>query len=162
MRGSLYRGDLEPEPYALYAAYTATACTPDACPASALAVFEGGLRLLAARVVREPGGASVELTWEAASAPGRDVQVAALAYAGGEGDTETLLAQADGPLGTELFPTAWWRAGEVVRETRRFTLGTGEVGASLLVRIGLYDPVSGARFARLDHSSEFVEIFNGP
>jgi 4-amino-4-deoxy-L-arabinose transferase-like glycosyltransferase len=154
--GPLYRGDLEPAPYALYAAYRLEPCTPAACPTAPLAEFEGGLRLLRADTRPLAGGLAVELTWQA-SAPGDAVQVAALAHGQDAEGAETLLAQADGPLGTAFYPREWWRAGEIVRETRWFWW-RGKGAQPVVVRIGLYDPVTGARLARADSESDFVEI----
>ena len=155
--GPLYRGDLEPAPYVLYAAYAIEPCAVDTCPGAPLAEFEGGLQLLRVETRPAAGGLTVELTWQAEDAPGLRVQVAALAYGLGE----TLLAQADGPLGTEFYPSEWWRAGEIVRETRRFTLGDAPA-AEFVVRIGLYDPVTGTRYTRSDSPSDFVEIVSQP
>jgi hypothetical protein len=160
--GSLYRGDLEPEPYVLVAAYRSEVCSPDTCPATAQGVFEIGLRLLAVHTRAQPGGLRVELTWQTPEPLGRPVQVAALAYRLEENEIETLLAQADGPLGTEWYPSEWWRAGEIVRETRRFSLRNEALSAPFVLRIGLYDPVTGARYARSDHPSDLVEIVYQP
>jgi hypothetical protein len=107
-------------------------------------------------------GATVTLTWQAEAAPGREVKVAALAYGLDAGGTEVVVGQADSPLGTELYPSAWWRAGEVVRESRHFELSDFEASALTVVRIGLYDPVSGRRYARLDSASDLVDVGRRP
>jgi hypothetical protein len=160
-RGPLYRGDLEPAAYALYAAYTAEPCAAATCPATPLAEFEGGWQLLTADLQPAVWGLTATLTWRAPDALGRDVQVAALAYVQNADGSEALAAQADGPLGTELFPSAWWRAGETVRETRALDL-SGETGETIVVRVGLYNPVTQTRFPRVDDPSEFVELVLRP
>jgi 4-amino-4-deoxy-L-arabinose transferase-like glycosyltransferase len=149
--GPLYRGDLELAPYPLYVTYTAQGCPAQLCAGPALAAFEGGVRLVAAETQAEPGGLSLMLTWQADR--GRRVQVFAQAVVG-----EEIVAQADGPLGTELLPSVWWRPGDTVVETRtlRWPSGTAPAGARL--RIGLYDPETNARYARLDSNSDFVDL----
>jgi hypothetical protein len=152
--GPLYRGDLETSPYPLYAHYTAEPCPAALCAGPALAEFEGGLRLLTAEAAAQPDGLALELTWQAPQAPWKDIQVFAQAWAAGE-----MIAQADGPLGTELYPSAWWPAGAVVRETRWLS-ATTEPGVT--VRVGMYDLTSLARYRRLDPGAggqaDYVEI----
>jgi len=65
-------------------------------------------------------------------------------------------AQADGPLGTDLYPNPAWAAGAVVRETRELVLQV-ESGSPAL-RVGLYDPNTLARVPRADAAADFVEI----
>jgi hypothetical protein len=151
--GPLYRGDLEPAPYPLYARYTAEPCPPAICGGPALAEFEGGLRLLSGAARPASGGLSVELVWRAAAPTGAALQVFAQAWTGG-----AILAQADGPLGTELYPNPWWRPGETVREVREFRW-TGPVSpADVVVRVGLYDPVTNTRLARVGSELDYVEV----
>jgi hypothetical protein len=151
--GPLYRGDLETVPYALYVTYEAETCSPEACGGPALAEFEGGVRLLTAETRPEAGGLALTLTWQAASIPQRPVRVFAQAVSGG-----AIVAQADGPLGTALFPSQWWRAGDVVVETRRFQWPDQAAPAGVRLRVGLYDPETNVRYPRLDSSLEFVEL----
>jgi hypothetical protein len=98
---------------------------------------------------------ALSLTWQAHAAPGRSLQVFAQAWLAGE-----IVAQADGPLGTELYPSAWWPPAAIVRETRWLALPAGAAGVT--VRIGLYDPVSLTRFARTDPGAssqrDYVEV----
>jgi 4-amino-4-deoxy-L-arabinose transferase-like glycosyltransferase len=151
--GPLYRGDLEPVPYALYVTYTLESCPPGVCAGPALAEFAGGARLVHAQTRAAEAGLLLELTWQAPIAPGRSVQVFAQALAGGE-----MVAQADGPLGTELFPSTWWRAGESVVETRRFEWPGQTAPAGVRLRVGLYDPVSNVRFPRIDSELDYVDL----
>ena len=150
MSGSLYRGDLEPAPYPLYAVFGLR--PPGELPAP-LARFEGGLELLSVSTTPTAGGGLAQLTWRAQRAPSQAYQVFALALAG-----ETLLAQADGPLGGELFPSPLWRAGEVVAETRTFALPAGAAWDETTLRFGLYDLASGVRLPRLDQPGDYFEI----
>jgi 4-amino-4-deoxy-L-arabinose transferase-like glycosyltransferase len=149
--GPLYRGDLEPAPYSLYVTYTAESCPGEVCAGPTLAAFEGGVRLLAAQTQTEPGGLKLALTWQADR--GRRVQVFAQAVVGDE-----IVAQADGPLGSELLPSEWWRPGETVRETRILRWPDGTLPAGARLRVGLYDPDTNARYARLDSDLDFVEL----
>ena len=109
--------------------------------------------MLAAKSEAEAGGLRLELTWQATTAPGSAIQVFAQALAGAE-----MIAQADGPLGTELYPAAWWRAGNTVVETRRFRWPGGAAPAGLQLHIGLYDPVSNVRYARTDSELDLIAL----
>jgi 4-amino-4-deoxy-L-arabinose transferase-like glycosyltransferase len=149
--GPLYRGDLERAAYPLYVSYTAEDCRAQLCAGPALAVFEGGARLLAAETHPEPGGLRLALTWQADGQ--RRMQVFAQAIAG-----EAIVAQADGPLGTELLPSAWWRPGETVVEIRNLRWPGAMAPAGARLRVGLYDPDTNVRFARVDSVLDFVEL----
>jgi hypothetical protein len=109
--------------------------------------------LLSATV--QPQDEGLELVWRAAAPNGGSLQVFAQALDGGG----AIAAQADGPLGTELYPGAWWRPGEVVRETREFRWPDPEnVGGIIEVRIGLYDPVTNVRLARVDSNLDYAAV----
>ncbi|MBI3361350.1 MAG: glycosyltransferase family 39 protein [Chloroflexi bacterium] len=69
-----------------------------------------------------------------------------------------IVAQADGPLGAGLYPSSWWRAGEIVRESRRFDLPLGVNTAGLTISVGLYDPATGERLKRLDAPGDAADI----
>ncbi len=151
--GPLYRGDLEPAPYSLYSAYTAEVLPANLNGQQPAARFEGGFTLLSFAAQPAAGAARVELIWQAASAPPTEFQVFAQAYAGGD-----LVAQADGPLGTALYPDLWWRPGDAVLETRDFPLPAGSEWSSVTVRIGLYDLATRIRLQRLDAPGDSVEF----
>ncbi len=152
--GPLYRGDLEPAPYPLYTRYNArpVADVLGKLPAPA-ARFEGGLTLLAYSQQATPEGGRVDLVWQAQPAPGRDYQVFAQALAG-----DTIVAQADGPLGSVLYPSGLWRPGEVVAETRLFSVPAGTTWAGLTIRIGIYGLATGARLPRVDQPGDALEF----
>jgi hypothetical protein len=146
-RGPLARGDLEPEPYSLYSVYELSpfAAVPP------LATFAGGFKLLGCDFNSTSG--QVRLVWRVDWAPGRDYQVYAAALGGGG----EVLAQADGPLGLGLYPSSWWRPGEVVQETRAFSLPPG-LNTLAAVQIGLYDLASGERLKRTDAPGDVFEL----
>jgi hypothetical protein len=118
-----------------------------------VARFEGGLNLLTYTVESTPEGGRLELVWQAERAPGQNYQVFAQALASG-----TLIAQADGPLGSELYPSGVWRAGELVAETRLFSLPPGSTWAETSIHIGLYDLATGARLPRMDQPGDAFVI----
>jgi len=151
-RGPLHRDDLQPAAYALYAQYTAEACPPMLCGGPALAEFANGVRLLAAETERDGPSLTLTLTWQAPPGLNAPLQVFVQAW-----DGEQMPAQADGPLGTDLYPNPAWAAGAVVRETRELVLQV-ESGSTALVRVGLYDPNTLARVPRADAAEDFVEI----
>ncbi len=154
---ALHRDDLQPVAYALYAQYDAEVCPPAVCGGPALAEFANGVKLLTAETASVVGEQTrtitLMLTWQATRPLTAPVQVFAQAW-GGDG----LLTQADGPLGTALYPSPLWSAGAVVREQRVLVLQLSEAVSPLSVRVGLYNPETLARVPRADSASDFVEI----
>jgi hypothetical protein len=147
--GPLARGDLEPEPYSLYSVYELRLYRG---PRVVLAEFQGGLQLLEDEDLTEPG--QLRLLWHTETAPVQELHVYAAAFV-----DEALAAQADGPLGTSLYPSAWWRAGEVVWETRTFNLPADVRWADVTqVQIGVYDPNTGQRLPRTDAPGDTIDL----
>lgn len=152
--GPLYRGDLERKTYPLYAVYTAeTGCPAALCPGRPLADFGSAFQLLSAVARPAPNGLRLELVWRAARPDGAPHQVFAQAWAGRQ-----IVAQADGPLGTTLYPSEWWRPGETVWEARDFTWPVNLSGSGVSIRVGIYDVTTGIRVGRTDSTLDFVEI----
>lgn len=152
--GPLYRGDLEQKAYPLYVTYTAEADCPAAlCPSRPLADFGGAFQLLSAVTRTQPNGLRLELVWRADRPDGAAHQVFAQAWVG-----EQIMAQADGPLGSALYPSEWWRPGETVWEARDFAW-PGNVGRNgVTFRVGLYNAATGARVGRIDSTLDYVAI----
>jgi 4-amino-4-deoxy-L-arabinose transferase-like glycosyltransferase len=152
--GPLYRGDFERKAYPLYAVYTVEAGCPAAlCPGRPLADFGGAFQLLSTVARPVPGGLRLELVWRAARPDGGPHQVFAQAWAGGR-----IMAQADGPLGTTLYPSEWWRPGETVWEARDFTWPINMSSNGVSIQVGIYDVTTGIRVGRTDSTLDFVEI----
>ena len=152
--GPLYRGDLEQKTYPLYVSYTAVANCPAAlCPSQPLADFGGEFQLLSAAGRAQPGGPRLELVWRAAKPDGMAHQVFAQAWVG-----DQIVAQADGPLGTALYPSEWWRPGETVWEARDFAWPDKTDLTGVTFRVGLYDAATGARVGRIDTALDYVAI----
>jgi 4-amino-4-deoxy-L-arabinose transferase-like glycosyltransferase len=152
--GPLYRGDLETVAYPLYATYTVEPNCPAAlCPSRPLADFGGAFQLLSAVTRPAPNGLRLELVWRGSHPDGAAHQVFAQAWVGGQ-----IVAQADGPLGTALFPSEWWRPGETVWEARDFTWPVNTSRTGMAIRVGIYDVTSGIRVSRTDSTLDFVEI----
>ena len=158
---ALHRDDLQPAAYALYAQYEAEVCPPTVCGGPALAEFANGVKLLTAETASMVGKQTLTitltLTWQATTPLTAPVQVFAQAWAG-----DILLTQADGPLGTALYPSPLWSAGAVVREQRVLVMQLSEAVSPLRLRVGLYNPETLARVPRADAAaiagSDFVEI----
>jgi len=152
--GPLYRGDLERVTYPLYATYTVEPHCPAAlCPSRPLADFGGAVQLLSAHTRPTAAGLRLELVWRAAQPDGVPHQVFAQAWLGGQ-----IVAQADSPLGTALFPSEWWRPGETVWEARDFTWPVNVSVTGVTIRVGIYDVSSGIRVSRPDSTLDYVEI----
>jgi len=147
--GPLARGDLESEPYSLYSVYELRLYHGQRL---VLAEFEGGLQLLWHKDL--VGDGQLRLLWYSDAAPGRELHVYTAAFV-----EETLVAQADGPLGTNLYPSDGWRAGEVVLETRTFNLPTGVRWTDVTrLQVGVYDPNTGQRLPRTDTPGDILDI----
>ncbi len=147
--GPLARGDLEPEPYSLYSVYELRLYRGRRV---VLAEFQAGLQLLEDKDLTEQG--QLRLLWYTETAPVKEFHVYAAAFV-----DDVLVAQADGPLGTSLYPSAWWRAGEVVLETRTFDLPADIRWADVTrLQIGVYDPNTGQRLLRTDAPGDTIDL----
>jgi hypothetical protein len=118
------------------------------------AQFGDQIYLLAADM-RPPvrGGESlrVALTWAAARPPGTDYTVFAhVVSSSGE-----ILAQRDAAPQDGRYPTSAWDAGEVVTDTLEIPLPPPAAGQAVCLRLGLYDPATGARLPRADATGDF-------
>lgn len=159
--GPLYRGDLERKTYPLYTLYTVEpGCPAVLCPSRPLADFGGAFQLLSAkgRSRASPAGETMpgltlELVWRGARPDGTPHQVFAQAWAGGQ-----IIAQADGPLGTALYPSEWWRPGELVWEARSFNWPNNVSRKGVTLRVGIYDVTTGIRVRRTDSTLDYLEI----
>jgi hypothetical protein len=151
--GPLARGDLEPAPYSLYSEYRLRPLGPALLEVwTPWAGFEAGLRLHG-RATLQGNTVTVALAWMAGEAPDGDYQVFVHALAG-----EEIVAQADGPLGLGLYPSSWWRAGQVVEEARRLELPAGVRPGDVTLRVGLYDPATEVRLRRTDAPGDSFEM----
>ena len=152
--GPLYRGDLEQKTYPLYVTYLAEANCPAAvCPSRPLADFGGDFQLLSALTQTRPNGMRLELVWRGARPDGAPHQVFAQAWVG-----DQIIAQADSPLGTTLYPSEWWRPGETVWEARDFAWPNDVDRNGVTFRVGLYDAATGARVGRIDSTLDYAAI----
>ena len=61
-----------------------------------------------------------------------------------------LVAQADAPPLGGAYPTAYWMAGDVVRDPHRLDLPADLPTTTLLLQVGLYDPTTDARLDATD------------
>jgi len=82
---------------------------------------------------------SGELTlyWQVLAPPGRDYTL----FIHLLDATGAIVAQADAPPTHNVYPTGWWAADETIAGTHRLPLTADTVA----VRLGLYDPATGAR-----------------
>jgi len=147
--GPLARGDLEPQPYALYVVYSATPARPETDP---LARFEHGIALLSAQVSRTTSASGqpalrVDLSWSTTQPIPEDYTVFVHVENNGQ-----VVAQHDGPPGAGALPTSWWRPGDAIEDTHLIVLEVPDPTGQIIV--GLYHPVTLQRLARLDASGQ--------
>jgi 4-amino-4-deoxy-L-arabinose transferase-like glycosyltransferase len=131
--GRLARGDLEPEPYALYLHYTGL---PQVSQSAAGINFDHAFLLHRWTVTPlDDQTVQVELVWQKISDDPLS-QTAYLHLQTGEG----LLAQVDAPPGGFFWQPNWWRPGQWVQEQRILTLPEPFDPARHTIRVGLYHP----------------------
>jgi 4-amino-4-deoxy-L-arabinose transferase-like glycosyltransferase len=153
--GPLSQGDRDPEPYVTYLAFTALE-TDSA--SGALARFADGIELLGAAVM--PGssdGTLVRLRWRAQAPVSDDYTVFVHYMRDGQ-----RLAQADARPAGGRYPTARWRAGDVINDDH--WLADAVVGRpeSDHLIVGLWQPESGIALPVLDEAGnpagDWVEL----
>ena len=144
--GPLARGDLEPEPYALYTRYTITPGAADSPPA---ANFDNRFQLAAATTTRDaPDMLTVALEWQAdAARPAAEPLPQLFIHVIGP---EGTLAQYDGALGRGLWPATGWRPLLRVGERHTLALPRPFDPTTDTVVVGLYEPATGRRLPLLD------------
>ena len=68
------------------------------------------------------------------------------------------VAGADGPPAAGDYPTPMWRIGDQVDDQHIITLPGDLAPGSYQIAVGLYDPTTGARVARLDGAGDSVSL----
>lgn len=94
---------------------------------------------------------TVTLTWAARTVPPQDYTVF-VHLVDGNGD-EALLAQDDAPPNAGRYPTSWWLPGDVIRDPHTLPLPAAP-SAGWELRVGLYDPATGARLPAFDSEGQ--------
>jgi hypothetical protein len=123
-------------------------------PPSFQAQFGDQIYLLAADArppARNGEPLRVALTWAAARLPDADYTVFAHVVSSSGG----ILAQRDASPQDGRYPTSAWDAGEVVTDTLAIPMPPSLAGQTVCLRLGLYDPATGARLLRTDAAGDF-------
>ncbi|MDX1686390.1 MAG: glycosyltransferase family 39 protein [Candidatus Promineifilaceae bacterium] len=126
---------------------------PDVRPNVPLA---DGITLLGYSLTPQPAhpGSALRLTlyWRVRAMPSRNYQVFVhLLDTAGE-----QIVVADGPPVAGYFPTAFWRAGDVVEDEHTLAIPADLAPGDYRIAVGLYDPDSGARLTREDGQGDTV------
>ncbi|MCB9443664.1 MAG: hypothetical protein H6669_05460 [Ardenticatenaceae bacterium] len=146
-RGSLARGDLEPEPYPLYVRY---AVQPPLRPAPPAANFDNQYFLQQASAIpSQKNELVVELIWQMnkTTTPLPKVFIHVT-------DIKGLIGQDDSPIGGEIWPAAWWQSGQQVREIHHIPLTGAYNPTRHQIIIGLYDAQTGVRLPLLSAAGD--------
>jgi hypothetical protein len=135
------RGDLEQEPYRLYARYTARPLPSGGVElASQLGRFDNGVVLVDLTATPTDEAVEITLRWYAEHPLEQPVQV--FLHIVDEGGA--ILAQIDEPPGTAFYPPLSWQPGSVI--IQRASLAADVLDhPNLWLRIGLYDPATVSR-----------------
>jgi 4-amino-4-deoxy-L-arabinose transferase-like glycosyltransferase len=152
--GPLARGDLEPEPYPLYAYYHITPNLPD-WPIQA----QFGDKLALRRPpppntpisLSNPPTVQVDLIWSADSPPSSSSAV--FVHVVGPQGT---IAQTDAPPGNGHWPANWWRPGLLLHDRRVISLPEPFDPARYTILVGIYDIVTGDRLPVTDAFGQVV------
>lgn len=152
--GPLVRGDLEPEPYPLYAYYHITPNLPD-WPIQA----QFGDKLVLRQPpppntpisLPDPQSVQVDLIWSADTplSPTTSVFVHVIGPQG-------TIAQDDAPPGSGHWPADWWRPGLLLHDRRTISLPWPYDPTHHTIVIGVYDVVTGERLPVTDASGQIV------
>jgi hypothetical protein len=96
----------------------------------------------------------VDLYWRADGRPSLDytVFIHLVDSAGNQ------IAGADGPPLSGDFPTVWWREGDVVQDRHMMQIPAEMEPGEYTLLIGLYDPQTGQRAARLDGQGDAIQL----
>jgi hypothetical protein len=96
----------------------------------------------------------ITLYWQAKQTPSHDYTIfVQLLDANGQ-----WLAGADAPPVNNFYPTSLWQKGDWIDDQHQLSLPPDLPPGSYTIRVGLYDPVSGARLARRDGAGDAVDI----
>ncbi len=138
---------MHPGGFAYAVFFEVPAGAPAPVPARPLAIgFQNGLRLegLDAPAQARPGETvAVRLHWAAA---GPLPPVTGFVHLGRGRDSQPMIGQSDAPVCAAFSPERW-RSGYRYLETRSVTLAADAPPGAYDLRVGVYDPVSGARVA---------------
>lgn len=128
---------------------------PDALPPRADRLGPGGeVTLSGARVAAQPraGAIDVTLLWSVAENPDPDTPEMTV-FVHLIGPDGALAATADAPPDSGRFPTSYWQTGDEIVDEHRLPWPNGwPEDASFEVRVGMYDPATGARWPARDEA----------
>jgi hypothetical protein len=97
---------------------------------------------------------SLTLYWQASSQPARDYTIFVQLL---DADN-TQLAGADAPPVNNFYPTSLWQKGDWIDDLHHLPLPADLLSGVYTIRVGLYDPATGARLTRLDGGGDSVEL----
>jgi 4-amino-4-deoxy-L-arabinose transferase-like glycosyltransferase len=144
--GPTARADLETgeAPFVVHVAYRVMPW--EESTSTPLGEFEAGMALVDYELEVADDQATIRLIWLAQEAIGADYTLFVHVLSGG-----SMVGQLDGPVGEGLYPTGWWRPGDLVLEKRVIPLEPGIDPATVALSVGFYAP----------ESSEHVLLANG-
>ena len=146
--GAWAQGDLDPKPHRAYVGLEVSRAEKIKVPVE---TFEHGITLASARWVTgtaaNPSSQTLELRWQATAPPSQDYSVFVHWRRG-----DKVIAQSDHSPARGYWPMPEWRVGDMFVDQHVLTLpGTTqlEVQPGDEIRMGLYDPATGARLLHI-------------
>lgn len=102
-------------------------------------------------------GDPVKLTlyWQANDTPAQDYTVFIQLLDAGQ----VQVAGADAPPVNNFYPTSLWRAGDLIDDAHLLDLPADLPSGDYTIRVGFYDPATGARLSRLDNGGDSADLF---
>ncbi|MGB1252805.1 MAG: hypothetical protein ACPG8W_19480, partial [Candidatus Promineifilaceae bacterium] len=149
---SLARGDLEKTPYQLYTRY---GIFPDQQPSSIVANFDNQLYLheIVLGDMDQSAHLSIQLTWSFSAHTARELKAFVHVL---DRTTETLVGQADAPIGGANWMQEWWEFDVSVQEAREIELPTRYHADKYAIIVGVYDPATLARLSIFNEKGELI------
>lgn len=132
---------------------------PETLPLTRLAVpFAEGITLLGYNVetaVASPGTTvPITLYWQATDTPTQAYTVFVQLL----NENRQWVSGADAPPAANFYPTSLWQSGDLIDDRHHLPIPSDLPPGTYTILVGLYDPLSGARVARLDSPADFAEF----
>ncbi|MFN2135033.1 MAG: hypothetical protein ACK2UK_03710 [Candidatus Promineifilaceae bacterium] len=125
-------------------------------PGKTLATFDERLALTAvSSEVDSSGALAVTSAWQSIAEDSETASPVIFMHLYDE--SGRLVAQHDGPPADGFVPLGWWQAGDEIVDRRALDLPPDLPPGTYTAGIGVYDPISGSRYAAVDASGALPE-----
>jgi hypothetical protein len=127
-------------------------------PALAEMALTDGITLVGYGLEPQPAAPGDTLTltlyWEATAQPAQEYTVFVHLLS----QDSSIIAGADGPPVAGDYPTSWWQPGDQVDDSHAILLPPDLASGIYQIVVGLYNPTTGFRAARLDGTGDSISL----